>query len=120
MVLRPLLGVGAAGDGEGHCRLLGEVVAGAAADPGDAVREVDVRERAAVREGVPADAGDAGGELHRGEAGAAVEGVHAHGGELAALGEDDLLEVGAVVHGPVGQARHAGRDVELLDGALIY
>ena len=118
VVLRPLLGIRAAGDGEGHFRLLGEVVAGAAADPGDAVWEIEVRERAAVREGIPADAGDAGGELHRGEAGAAVEGVHAHGGELAALGEDDLLEVGAVVDRPVGQARHAGRDVELLDGAF--
>lgn len=118
MVLGPPLGVGAAGDGEGHGRLLGEVVAGAAADPGHAVGEIEVLEGAAVREGVPADAGDAGGELHRGEARAVVECVHAHGGELAALGEDGLGEVGALVQRPVGEAGHAGRDVELLDEAL--
>ena len=88
---------------------------GAAADPGDAVGDVDVLQAGAVREGAPADAGDAVGQPDRREAAVAEERVHAHGGELAALGEDDLLEVEAVAHGPVGEARHAGCHVELLD-----
>ena len=98
---------------------MGEGVVGAGSDPGDAVGDVDVLEAGAVREGAPADAGDAVGQRDRLEADVAEERVHAHGGELAALGEDDLLEVEAVAHGPVGQARHAGSDVELPDGVAV-
>ena len=96
-----------------------EGVVGASADPGDAVGNVDVLQAGAVGEGAPADAGDAVGQRDRGEAAVAEEGERADRGELAAVGEDDLLEVEAVVHGPVGEAGHAGSHVELLDGLVI-
>ena len=105
----PILGIAAVSHAQHQGGVPGE---GIGHNGVDAVRQIELPQRRAVREGIVTDIGHGLRQPKRPEAGAAGKGVLVDPGDPAALGEGDLRQVPAGIGEPAVQIRDAAVHIQ--------